>query len=599
MKINVRSASPAPWSPDFERAGAGELAVAVGVGILLVWLWLPFARIGVDLHHDGIMLKPALDVLSGQVLFRDSFNQYGALTVYLHALGLWLHPALFTLKAMSVVAVVTSLLIFYAAWRELMPRSLAVAGALMFTLFISFVDIAWPLLPWSSDFAMLFQAVALYALLQVIRGDHATRWAAVSGMACAACFWCRQPVGMLISVAAGVILVASWWAGWRLPGREHRRVFAAVVLGFVGVNVVMFGGLWVSGALPDWWEQNILWPRRWASAGWYAGSVIQRYCEARISPFPVLGLAAGFGLILGPWLWARWRRKAWPVAGLAVYFGALAAAALFARGFWLDWADLARAGWEAMLLVLVAGLSLWSFVIAIRSRLKGGSTPGTGFFLLAALTGVSLASLAQIYPIPCPRHVFWALAPTFGLAGYAIWRWSGVKAWAVAVAIGVLLVPAIEYQAKLRHNTLHQPLQDIVTPSLLAGMRVKSEEAEFLRDFGDFFARVRAVRPDTSVTLFGIDAFMLCLAPNLDNPGPYYVTWGGLIPKGEIKLRWMRILATRPLIVEHHYGQSDLRKFVANENYVRVWSREAQDLQIFAPREWADLVATPAANPEH
>ena len=56
---------------------AGLLAV-----VLAVLLW-PMASLGVDPHHDGIMLKPALDVLSGQVLFRDTFTQYGALTTYL------------------------------------------------------------------------------------------------------------------------------------------------------------------------------------------------------------------------------------------------------------------------------------------------------------------------------------------------------------------------------------------------------------------------------------------------------------------------------------------------------------------------------------
>lgn len=34
----------------------------------------PFARLDVDAHHDGAMLKPALDVLAGQVLFRDTFS---------------------------------------------------------------------------------------------------------------------------------------------------------------------------------------------------------------------------------------------------------------------------------------------------------------------------------------------------------------------------------------------------------------------------------------------------------------------------------------------------------------------------------------------
>jgi hypothetical protein len=36
----------------------------------------PFAPLEID-AHDGVMLKPAMDVLSGHVLFRDTVSPYG------------------------------------------------------------------------------------------------------------------------------------------------------------------------------------------------------------------------------------------------------------------------------------------------------------------------------------------------------------------------------------------------------------------------------------------------------------------------------------------------------------------------------------------
>ena len=96
---------------------------------------LPFARLVVDLHHDGIMLKPALDVLSGQTLFRDTFMQYGALSCYLQALALWLHPTLLALKLQAVAAYGVSLFFLYGAWRQILPRSLAILSCGLLVLF--------------------------------------------------------------------------------------------------------------------------------------------------------------------------------------------------------------------------------------------------------------------------------------------------------------------------------------------------------------------------------------------------------------------------------------------------------------------------------
>ena len=79
-----------------------DTMIACLLSVVMAALLVPFARIGVDLHHDGIMLKPALDVLSGQVLFRDTFMQYGALTCYLQVLALWIYPSLLSIKLMMV-----------------------------------------------------------------------------------------------------------------------------------------------------------------------------------------------------------------------------------------------------------------------------------------------------------------------------------------------------------------------------------------------------------------------------------------------------------------------------------------------------------------
>ncbi len=571
--------------------GKVEAVIAFGVAVLLLWLWSPFARIGVDVHHDGIMLKPALDVLSGQVLFRDSFSQYGALTVYLHALGLWFHPALFTLKFMSLCAVVASLFIFYGCWRELMPRSLAIAGAGMFVAYLSFFDPDWLLLPWSSDFAMLFQAITLYSLLQVIRGNHAVRWAGVTGVACAATFWCRQPVGLLLILATAVILVSSWWAGWSLSGQAKIKVLMVLILGLFGVNALMFAGLAGSGALLPWWEQNIIWPQRWAARGWTSDPLVFDYLKKSFHPKPLLAFGLGLALLIWPWLSAKARGKFWPPLWSIIYYGGLGIASVVGWMQWREWFIVPHAVWDGVILALVAGFAFLSFFKAILCRIRGGDAPATEFFLCAALAGVCLASLAQIYPLPCQRHIFWAYAPAFGLVGYALWRLSGLMPLVLSLALGFLLLPGLKDRMGWGGYTLQQPLETLSVPLLLSGMRVSPEEAHFFRDYDGILARVEKARPDTPLTVFGGDALLLCFARNLENPGPFYVNWADLLSPEEDLSRWAYILARRPVIIFHNYGTENLERFIIKMNYAQVWSMEAARVHIFAPSEWADQIA--------
>jgi hypothetical protein len=184
------------------------------LALVFTALLLPLARVGVDQHHDGIMLKPAFDILAGQVLFRDSFTQYGALSSYLQAAALWISPTLLAIRLLTVGAYVATLLLVYASWRLVLPRSLAVVAGIFFILFLPVYEKDywdhhyWILLPWSSVYAMLFQAVGLYAVFRAIQGNQSRSWGLLAGVACAAVFWCRQPVGVTMAIClfgAGVM----------------------------------------------------------------------------------------------------------------------------------------------------------------------------------------------------------------------------------------------------------------------------------------------------------------------------------------------------------------------------------------------------------
>lgn len=572
--------------------GKVEAVIALAVAALWLWLWLPFARIGADVHHDGIMLKPALDVLAGQELFRDSFNQYGALTVYLHALGLWIYPSLLSLKVMSVLATVLSLFLFYAAWRELLPVGLAIAAATLYIGFIPFFDPDWMVVPWSSDFAMLFQAIALYSLLRVLNGREASFWAVILGVSTAAVFWCRQPVGILLAVAVAVILAACIAAGWRLPRMSGARVLGTVGGGFLGLNGALLIKLWSAGAVAPWWEQNFLWPKRWAvGAAGNGANTWDGYWEMYLEPARFLALVAGLVVLLAPWYWLRRSedRSRWAWSGL--YYAGVGLAAWLGWSEWREWFIVPRAGWAGFILVVIGFYTVRSFWGAIHVRFRATQVLTGEFFSVAAWTGVSLASAAQIYPVPCPRHFFWALAPAFGLIVYALWRGTKVRPALLAVAIIFLLLPTLHDKRGWGGYTLRQALVTVTEPTVLAGLRLEPAERDFYRDLDRVYAAVEQVNPGTSVAMFGNDAMMICMARDLSNPGPYYVTWPILIPAEEERGRWVEILGRRPLVMVHRYIKGNLAGFIRREAYVELWRRDEAGLVIYAPQEWAEAVS--------
>src|SRR3954466_2359231 len=122
--------------PAVPPLSGGDRLIALLLAVAVVAYLVPFARTGVDPHHDGIMLKPALDVLSGQTLFRDTFMQYGALSCYLQVAALLVLPTLLSLKVLTVAVYAATLFLLYASWREILPRALTLLSCGLFMLFL-------------------------------------------------------------------------------------------------------------------------------------------------------------------------------------------------------------------------------------------------------------------------------------------------------------------------------------------------------------------------------------------------------------------------------------------------------------------------------
>lgn len=584
-QVAVSTDSPANHS----AAGAMDWRDVLVAGLLslaLLLLLAPLAVTDVDQLHDGIMLKPALDVLSGQALFRESFTQYGALTTYLQVLALRVEPTLLALRYMTLGVYVAILCGLYAVWRQILPRVLAAFSCGLFMLFLPLYERDWlggywALLPWSSAYALMFQVLALFALCQIIRHVHATRWALILGAACACVFWCRQPVGVVTTGCLVVSWLALHFAGWA-PAHATKRVLATRMLaGFLLVNALVLGNLALTNALPAWWYQNFTWPAKWAR---------QTQAEMRASfflyPLPTAGLLLLLLALLAPSLLARsWFRP--NRRGVVIYYLVLAALVAWQHERVLAWLMWRFGGWTLVVPVVVAITAIVCLALVFR---KQTSPHSTEYYLVAALAALAAGALLQYYPLPDPWHVLWAAAPSFGLVVYVFWRASRWPATVAALTLLAAFLPSIWGKAQLVRQTLARPLVTLEQPAVLRGMRVPPEFAHRLERIATLLAQVEQRRPGISSALIGNDALFACFTQNLTNPSPYYVTWPGLGEPADNQERWNYIHANRPLMYLHRTNWEEAAAFYRKERYVPVLYFHEDGLEVAIPQEIADAL---------
>ena len=565
-----------------------DVLIAAALSAGLVALLSPLAPLGIDAHHDGVMLKPALDVLGGQMLFRDTFTQYGALTTYLQVMALWFQPTLLALRLLTVAAYAVTLFSLYAAWRLILPRSLAVLSCGLFMLFIpgyekNWLGQYWMLLPWSSVFAPMFQSIGLYALFRMIAGEQPVRWAAWLGAATAAAFWCRQPVGVLMAGCVGVIWLALWWTGWTPAGQSRRATLLGVLGGFGAVHALLLGGVLLSGAGPEWWYQNFVWPRKWVlgsvNVDWH------NFVTVFVHPREGAGLLLLLLAAALPGLVKRFRPALSARVSLAYYLG---------LGVFLAWQHervlhvlaLREGGWTALLPVIVAGCSIFSVA---RAFTPGGARP-TEYFLVASLAAVSLGSLVQYYPVPDSWHIIWSLAPAFGLVVFVFWRGAGWPAPVVALVLAAAFLPSLYTKIRSAQASLARPLVTLAAPAVLRGMKVAPEQAKSYGRIADALAPVLSRQPDLPAALIGNDALFLCFVANRANPTPYYVTWMGLAGNADNVKRWSYIQGVRPLMFLHKARWEAVDDFYRRARYIPFLYLPEEALEIALPQELADAM---------
>ena len=206
-------------------------------------------------------------------------------------------------------------------------------------------------------------------------------------------------------------------------------------------------------------------------------------------------------------------------------------------------------------------------------------------YLTAALGGLSLASLAQYFPVPDQWHVAWALSPTVGLFVYALWRWTG---WPAAILTMVLaacfLAPAISVVHSVRLS-MTQPTVTLAEPAFLKGMRVSPQQAQTLATVSATVQRALRYAPALPSALFGQNALLLCYTPNRENPTPYVFDLPGLAPAEEDQKRFTYIQAKRPMLFFCNPKRDILSGLLQANHYASLAYIPELDVEIAAPDE--------------
>ncbi len=214
-----------------------------------------FSVIGIDARHDGAMLKPALDVSRGLMLFRDSLTTYGALATLMQAGALMLFGRyLVTLKLLSAAFYGGIAVLQYLIYKRVLPGSMAFITVILWLFLAPYFF--WPFLIWSSVYAQFFQLVAVYLLILWLEHKRMS-YLISAGVATACVFYTRQTVGVFTAfgiIAFFIILAIAR----KLSLKQTVNDIAGLMSGIIAVALLITVWLAANHSIPDWWKQSFV-----------------------------------------------------------------------------------------------------------------------------------------------------------------------------------------------------------------------------------------------------------------------------------------------------------------------------------------------------
>lgn len=476
------------------------ISIGVLASAITFVLFVPFAMMGVDIHHDGVPLKAAIDVASGSVIFKETFSQYGALTAWIHAgFVKAFGPGLFSIRLATVVAYAGTAFFLTRFWGLFLSKGWVWVGLALFWILPPFYTSEVVFLAWPSVIALFFQSgVAFYLgryLSQGKRsGNSGDRDLWMAGGFSGLCFWARNPVGTVLILACLIALIFA--------RRGLVKYTSGLILGVVVPWLVLF----YQGAHQDWILQNWVWPRAWAQSkdGFNLERVLHYLVRHRNQAIFQLSVLILSGLLL-----RKFRHKVLPW-----FLGAV----VFLRVGFEPWAYTSGI-YSAIPLF---GIFLFAYKL-LKSKgeiFSNGKEPLLVFMLM--ITG---STWAQFYPVNDARHVYWALAPVWGIFLYWLKLWfDHVNPAAVRAMVSVFIISLVLHQGVAAAQKWMRPLGKIDHPAF-KWISIEPHIADGFAPLVEYLTLLKKSEGDRPILLEGPDPLYACLSEKTLHPHTMPMVW--------------------------------------------------------------------------
>lgn len=422
-----------------------------------------FSTIGADSHHDGLLLKCALDVASGRTLFRDTFTQYGALTTIIQALSLNVFGKyLITLKFITVFFYGLISILLYSILKKILPELAVFVCLIIWILLAPYYIMTF--LIWSSVYALFFQLLGAWFLIISFK-KNSNKLIFLSGVSTALTFWCRQPVGIFMFLAVIAFYAYRFFSRQIAPGESKKRLFSYIA-GNMLINAFFIIWLAVNHAFVDWWKQSIILPLFVAQQG---------------SGIPLL-----IKIIPGLFLRSFSSVSVWsllPIATICVL--------------------IRNSKNQIISLFAFIGLASWLqyYPLGCIRHYYWGATP---------MFGLSVLFIYQ-------------LINDFFLNGPKIPK-NTIKYLAVIIFV-IIFLPDVNYRIKEGFKKINKKYYFVDYPAILKNIRLTKEESDLYTNIYWKIERYFKDNPKGNVITEGNNALCLTFDARIKNFHPMYVNW--------------------------------------------------------------------------
>ena len=487
-------------------------------------LYLLIGRFGFDPHHQGIMLAAANAQANGLLPFKNYLAMYGPFVSLAQSLGVSLFgPDVISIIIISVLVLSLGFTLLWYLVSSLYGR---VAANITLALTIAstpFFRTFYTILPWNSDFILFFQVLLIhqiFRLIQIGQYKKAQLNEMVVAVLLAMILWSRLTVGILTVLA---ILTSFLVLGMK---KELKNIFIYFIVGnLLGIIYLVY-----TGSVNDFIFQYISFPRSiFVNTLGFNGFVL-------IIKLFVLYLP--ISLVIFVFLTDSRRKKSkFPSSVQRVstlVFALIEISLLMALG-----KINLLVGWQ-LLHWVIAILFLIGPVLGLLKRVIAREY--VGFSLMekkeSAFICVALASLAQIFPISDPYHLWWSLVPATGVTIGWVIKGNSFSELKKVCSLGVLIVLCIFslFEIESRVNS-----DWVLAPNIrpVSGLYVSSSQADTLIPLFELASKFQDEAGDKTVLNMCGDGVYASIGRDQSFQSPFFISWPGI----EIELDNPRVQA--------------------------------------------------------